>query len=183
MYWAIVGALVAFEYLFEWSLSWFPFYWEVKTLLLLFLALPQTQGSTWLYKTYLEPYFIQNEAALDAGILSAQTNVLIFIQAKLTTLWDLLWSILNKSPATGQAPNSTSPQPPVQSPLDAAKQLFNSYAPGILGSLIRPSAQSTQSSASSSSFQAPVMGNVSQRSAPSTPGYDAPPPFPEPQIN
>jgi len=178
MYWSVVGALVGFEYLFEWVVSWFPFYWEVKTLLLLFLALPQTQGSTWLYKSYLEPYFIQNEASLDAGIVAAQTDVLVFVQTRLLALWELIWAIANKSPATGQATSGSSA--PVQSPLDTAKQLFSSYAPGILGSFVRPPAQPH---ASSSSFQSPVAGNVYQRSAASTPSHEAAPPFPEPQIN
>lgn len=61
MYWTCVGAFVAFENLAEWFVSWYvprlydkishshpailrlPFYWEFRTLFLLFLALPQTQ--------------------------------------------------------------------------------------------------------------------------------------------
>lgn len=59
-YWAVVGAFVALEYSGEWLFSWyvfiappalilsktyvrFPFYWELKTVFLLFLSLPQTQ--------------------------------------------------------------------------------------------------------------------------------------------
>jgi receptor expression-enhancing protein 1/2/3/4 len=40
-YWIIIGGVVAFEYTAEWLLCWFPFYWEIKTLFLLFLSLPQ----------------------------------------------------------------------------------------------------------------------------------------------
>jgi len=47
-YWVVVGAVVAFEYTAEWLLSWLPFYWEIKTLFLLFLSLPQFEGSTYL---------------------------------------------------------------------------------------------------------------------------------------
>lgn len=66
MYWAVVGAFVAFEYVSGWLLDWsvalsahhaphahihvpllsltrVPFYWEARTVFLLFLALPQTQ--------------------------------------------------------------------------------------------------------------------------------------------
>ena len=64
MYWSVIGAFVAFEYLAEWLISWqvifpplapcdhltlallpsrLPFYWELKTAFLLFLSLPQTQ--------------------------------------------------------------------------------------------------------------------------------------------
>ena len=64
MYWSVIGAFVAFEYVAEWFITWYavfstsylekwylillkriPFYWEVKTLFLLFLSLPQTQVS------------------------------------------------------------------------------------------------------------------------------------------
>lgn len=73
MYWSVVGAFVALEYVAEWVISWyvhlfqnhcqsaefvvrFPFYWELKTLFLLYLALPQTQVSSLLViRTYMEP--------------------------------------------------------------------------------------------------------------------------------
>jgi hypothetical protein len=58
---SIVGALVGLEYALEWLVSWWesftvyhrqwlmftslrvPFYWELKTIFVLYLALPQTQ--------------------------------------------------------------------------------------------------------------------------------------------
>ncbi|KAF8973567.1 TB2/DP1, HVA22 family-domain-containing protein [Flammula alnicola] len=43
MYWSVIGAFIAFEYVAEWMVSWLPFYWELKTLFLLYLSLPQTQ--------------------------------------------------------------------------------------------------------------------------------------------
>ncbi|KAF8807748.1 hypothetical protein BYT27DRAFT_7189844 [Phlegmacium glaucopus] len=91
MYWSVVGAFVAFEYVAEWFIGWLPFYWEVKTLFLLFLSLPQTQGSTYIYTAYLQPVFSRNEDHLDA----IQRNVLTFIQAKLVALWTML---ANKAP-------------------------------------------------------------------------------------
>ncbi|KJA25865.1 hypothetical protein HYPSUDRAFT_160465, partial [Hypholoma sublateritium FD-334 SS-4] len=92
MYWAVIGAFVAFEYLAEWTISWLPFYWEIKTLFLLYLSLPQTQGSTYVYTTYLQPFFARNEADLDAGIIAIQRNVVTFIQGKLSGIWDLFWT-------------------------------------------------------------------------------------------
>lgn len=138
-----------------------------------------------MYKSYIEPFFIQNEANLDAAIVSAQTNVLTFLQSRFAALWDILWSIVNKTPANAQAtgPNG-SPGAPVSSPMDTAKQLFSAYAPGMLGAFARPPVQPHPSATSStSSFQAPAAGNVYQRSPAVTPGYEAHPPFPEPQIH
>jgi len=86
MYWSVIGAFVAFEYVAEWFISWLPFYWEIKTLFLLFLSLPQTQGSTYVYTAYLQPAFSRNEHYLDA----IQRNMPAYIQAKLAHLWTML---------------------------------------------------------------------------------------------
>jgi len=151
MYWCTVGVLVGIEYVCEWLISWFPFYWEVKTLFLLFLALPQTQGSTWVYQSYLEPFFQKNEHELDQGILSAQSTTITFIQAK----FQAIWNAINQNPANArpgagaqgqQRPGVPSPdqnhqgQPGAASgPYDTARQLFNAYAPAVLGSLMNGS--------------------------------------------
>jgi len=96
MYWSVIGAFVAFEYVAEWFISWLPFYWEIKTLFLLYLSLPQTQGSTYVYTAYLQPIFSRNEHQLDA----IQRNALTFIQAKFTALWKMLDK---KAPGTSTA--------------------------------------------------------------------------------
>jgi len=99
-YWIVIGAVVAFEYTAEWLLSWFPFYWEIKTLLLLYLSLPQFEGSTYVYKAYVEPYLVQNESDIDASIASARDETLRFVQSRLVALWDILYSLLSKTPVT-----------------------------------------------------------------------------------
>ena len=74
-----------------------PFYWEIKTVFLLFMSLPQIQvhlssfsfvdhithttrpkGSTYVYTTYLQPFLLQNETDLDAGIVGIQRNIPFF---------------------------------------------------------------------------------------------------------
>jgi len=118
-YWIVIGAIVAFEYTAEWLFSWFPFYWEFKTLLLLYLSLPQFEGSTYVYKTYVEPYLVQNESDIDASIASARNETLQFVQTRLSALWDILYSLLSKtpvasskhsgSPSIGTTPNGSHP--------------------------------------------------------------------------
>jgi len=211
MYWCTVGVLVGIEYVCEWLISWFPFYWEVKTLFLLFLALPQTQGSTWVYQSYLEPFFQQNEQDLDNGILSVQSTAFTFVQSKFQTVWEALWGLINKNgrPGAGaqdqQRPGAPSPHQSYQgqpgtapSPYDTARQLFNTYAPGLLGSFVnraygtappnpdpntrsldRPSPRPTASSSSSS------FGNGGTQRTPShTPRSEGDPlTFPQPQFH
>jgi receptor expression-enhancing protein 1/2/3/4 len=121
MYWSVIGAFVAFEYVAEWFISWLPFYWEVKTLFLLFLSLPQTQGSTYIYTAYLQPLFSRNEHHLDA----IQQNMLAFIQAKLATLW----TMVGKKLPQGQAATSTANWPFTSSTWSSVLNGFHPSAP------------------------------------------------------
>jgi len=108
MYWTVIGAFVAFEYLAEWLISWMPFYWELKTIFLLFLSLPQTEGSTYIYNAYLQPFLLSNEADLDAGIVRIQRNVFTFVQEKASALWALLTR--NRSQSQTSTPASANSQ-------------------------------------------------------------------------
>ncbi|KDQ30969.1 hypothetical protein PLEOSDRAFT_1082193 [Pleurotus ostreatus PC15] len=135
-YWVVLGAFLAFEHLAEWFVSWFPFYWEAKTIFLLFLALPQTEGSTYIYNVYLQPFFIKNEADLDAGIVSAQRNALGFVQTRLNTVWEFILSLLNKSPASAPVNGVPGQQQQTQRPaaLDSVMGLWKTYGPAVMAS-------------------------------------------------
>ncbi|KIM66352.1 hypothetical protein SCLCIDRAFT_1211594 [Scleroderma citrinum Foug A] len=102
MYWAVIGAFTAAENSLGPFVSWLPFYWELRTLFLLYLSLPQIQGSTYLYKSYLEPFCRTNEAELDAGIASAASNFFHFFQSRMSGITDIFFSALNKAPITKQ---------------------------------------------------------------------------------
>jgi len=203
MYWCTIGALVGIEYVCEWLISWFPFYWEVKTLFLLFLALPQTQGTTWLYQSYLEPFFRKNEHELDQGIFSAQSNTITFAQSKFQAAWEAIWNAINKNPPNGrpgagaqgqQGPGVPSPDQGYQgqpgaasSPYDTARQLFNAYAPTVLGSLMNRSYGTAPSDPNQASSSSTSFGNGSsppyQRTAGHTPrSDDDAPSFPQPRF-
>jgi len=195
MYWTVIGAFVAFEYVAEWFISWLPFYWEVKTVLLLFLSLPQTQGSTYIYQTYLHPYFSQNEADLDAGIVALQSNVLGFVTSHLSQLWDAVLKIANKAPVpqSDSQPGSQPPsQPSMANPLGLARGLWDSYGPFVTGAMqryshpsqpLQPSAPSAPPTPSgqSSAYARPPLSPYNLSPTPSS-HSTIPPPFPEPQI-
>ncbi|KAG7099043.1 hypothetical protein E1B28_000921 [Marasmius oreades] len=182
MYWSVVGALVGFEYVAEWFVSWLPFYWEIKTVFLLFLSLPQIQGSTFIYTNYLEPFFAKNETQIDEGITSIQTNTFVFVQSKLAAIWNLLWSVINKTPANGQGQQRQGP--PLS--FDAAMGLFKAYAPSVLSAMqpankgLAPNAASTPSMAPSASSTSIPRVSAHSRASPSpSPFGDATPPLPE----
>jgi len=83
MYWAIAGFLASLEYSVEWAISWFPFYWEVKTVFMIYLVLPQTQGTTYIYKTYLRPQLRAYEPMIDAEIGTIAPRVIEFVRGLL----------------------------------------------------------------------------------------------------
>jgi len=97
-YWTVIGTFVAFQYLTEWLLCWVPFYWEVKTLFLLYLALPQTEGSTYVFNTYLYPVFIKNQADIDAFINAMGSHSFKFLQTKIQALLNRASAGGNNSP-------------------------------------------------------------------------------------
>jgi receptor expression-enhancing protein 1/2/3/4 len=158
-----------------------PFYWEVKTLFLLYLSLPQTQvrflkrfasslfrqplhfqGSTYIYQTYLHPFLAKNEASLDAAIVAMQSNALAFIQAKLTDLFNY---IARSAGAAGQqnaagAPPGSAPNPAAWQ--STAASLWNTYGASVINSL-NPGA------AAAAAPGTPNATTPNQRSYPTTP--------------
>ncbi|KAI0094372.1 TB2/DP1, HVA22 family-domain-containing protein [Irpex rosettiformis] len=210
MYWVCIGGLVALENVAQWLLSWIPFYWEVKTILLLFLALPQIQGSTFIYQTYVQPFFRRNETDIDAAITAAQTNVIAFIQEKLTSLWEAVWKIATKNnpnaaqaaapgAAGGQQPQGQSSAPPAASVFAMGQSLFHTYGASAFGALQRqfapsqaqPAAPSNKPSSSPNSSagvqpRPPIyssssgVSGTSAASRPSSHSSNTPPAFPEP---
>jgi len=194
MYWSVVGAFVALEYTAEWLISWLPFYWELKTIFLLYLALPSTQGSTFIYNTYLQPFFTRNEADLDEGIVQIQKNILTFIQTRLATVWETILNALTKR-QTATSSGSPTAQPPnytVSAPagLQTVFGLWQSYGPSVLnvfGSKGSPNAATASSSSvntSSSGVQQRNTYSNSHSNPPTpvrTPSGTPNPPFPEPQ--
>jgi receptor expression-enhancing protein 1/2/3/4 len=180
-YWIVVGAVVAFEYTAEWLLSWFPFYWEIKTLFLLFISLPQFEGSTYLYKSYVEPYLVQNESDIDASIASARTETLQFLQTRLSTLWDILYSLLSRTPiaskpsASGVTPANGSPHIGQNVLLQSVQDLWGAInPPAFLATSTPGSGKPTISRAASDvvALEEHATSHAPRADASATAGYD-----------
>jgi len=133
-YWAVVGALVGVEYACEWLVSWFPFYWEIKTVFVLYLALPQTQGSTFIYDSYLAPYFVRNEAAIDRNIATAQGSIIVFAQERIRALWNFARNAIiqaqNQAVQPQQAGDATAPA--AGSPAAIVGNIWRTYGASII---------------------------------------------------
>jgi receptor expression-enhancing protein 1/2/3/4 len=165
MYWTVIGAFVAFEYLAEWLISWLPFYWELKTIFLLFLSLPQTEGSTYIYNAYLQPFLVRNEADLDAGIVRIQRNVLTFVQEKISALWALF--VKSSSQSQSSTPASANSQLSWLLSPDAWRSALNVLQPTTNPSP-RPQPQHISSTGSHSSL------NLEQEPSQKAPAFPVP---------
>ncbi|KAL5533976.1 hypothetical protein ACEPAG_436 [Sanghuangporus baumii] len=174
-YWIVIGILMAFEYSAEALVSWFPFYWELKLLLLLFISLPQLQGSTYVYDTWLAPFLIRNESHIDHQIELARENFLEFFQSRVHTIFDRITGASKSQRASGQE-GDAEPQPPssIQNAAHMAMGYLTAHGFSLAGKgdATRPASSRTASgssqrvssaSASSTSIHATSMGDVGHR--------------------
>ncbi|KAG1818821.1 TB2/DP1, HVA22 family-domain-containing protein [Suillus variegatus] len=142
MYWSVLGCIVGVEYAAEWLISWVPFYYLVKTIFLLYLALPQTRGSSYLYINHLEPFFQAHESQIDATLASFKIRIYAFIQQRFRILWDALAAAIGQqqqaqfAPAGGVTDTGVPPTlaDPASGPARLAMGLWHSYGPTILAS-------------------------------------------------
>ncbi|KAF8909652.1 TB2/DP1, HVA22 family-domain-containing protein [Gymnopilus junonius] len=157
MYWSVLGCVVGVEYLAEWLVSWIPLYSTFKAIFLLYLALPQTQGSTYIYLVHLRPFFATHEKQIDSAIAEIRGRAYRFIQEKARTLWAALIGALAPGGAGGQPdsflnqPANPTGQPPTPGnqptgPTQLLSSLWTSYGPGIIAggaALLRQTAAAT----------------------------------------
>jgi len=65
MYWIVFALYTAVETFTDILLSWFPFYYTVKVLFVLWLSMPYTKGSTIIYRKFIHPNFSRREQEID----------------------------------------------------------------------------------------------------------------------
>lgn len=75
MYWIVFALFTSMETVTDIFLSWwFPFYFEIKIILLIWLLSPATHGSSILYRKFVHPALVRREQKIDAMLESAQTQ-------------------------------------------------------------------------------------------------------------
>ncbi|ORX95863.1 hypothetical protein K493DRAFT_407457 [Basidiobolus meristosporus CBS 931.73] len=75
MFWIVMGLFTAVEFVADIIIFWVPFYYQLKLAFILWLILPQTQGSTYLYKTFIHPTLIRHESEIDSMLEKVQTEI------------------------------------------------------------------------------------------------------------
>lgn len=117
-----------------------------------------------MYATYLQPFLLQNETDLDAGIITIQRNILIFIQGKLSVAWDLVWSVSNRNTQTQSA-----------NPAAGAPQLSWFLFSDVWGSAMNLLQASSRADANHSTLTTPPQNKDAAASEfPSTPAFPTP---------
>uniref|UniRef100_A0A1B0C7S0 Receptor expression-enhancing protein n=1 Tax=Glossina palpalis gambiensis TaxID=67801 RepID=A0A1B0C7S0_9MUSC len=72
MYWIVYAFFTCCETFTDIFLSWFPFYYEVKVVIVLWLLSPATKGSSTLYRKFVHPMLTRREQEIDEYISQAK---------------------------------------------------------------------------------------------------------------
>ncbi|KZV83785.1 hypothetical protein EXIGLDRAFT_727973 [Exidia glandulosa HHB12029] len=132
MYWSVIGVVVALEYVAEWLVSWIPLYYLVKTLFLLYLALPRAQGAQFVYTTQLRPFLAQYESQIDAAFGQLKTAAYEWISERLRRVTNL---VVNTPAPDVHQPQSAAPpsqHDPMSGPATMVQGLWAAYGPAVV---------------------------------------------------
>lgn len=72
MYWIVFALFTCAETFTDVFLSWFPFYYEIKIILVVWLLSPATKGSSILYRKFVHPTLSSREQEIDEYINKAK---------------------------------------------------------------------------------------------------------------
>ena len=120
-----------------------PLYYSVKTIFILYLVLPQTKGSSYLYTHHLQPFVRAYEPQIDATLSSLKARSYSFVQDRLRSLWGNVANSMSQPAAANDlneglndhAMNRGAPpsmQDPVSGPANLMGSLLSSFGPNIL---------------------------------------------------
>ncbi|PAA89556.1 hypothetical protein BOX15_Mlig019595g1, partial [Macrostomum lignano] len=74
MYWIVFAAFTAVEVVTDILLCWLPLYNEAKILFVLWMVLPMTRGSSFLYRRIIHPNLLKHENEIERYIASASNK-------------------------------------------------------------------------------------------------------------
>ncbi|KAG9293888.1 hypothetical protein G9A89_019226 [Geosiphon pyriformis] len=72
MYWIVLSLFIIAEGITDKFIFWFPFYYELKMIFIIWLILPKTQGAIVLYNSVVDPTFADHEEEIDSALWIAQ---------------------------------------------------------------------------------------------------------------
>ncbi|CAH8518828.1 unnamed protein product [Heterobilharzia americana] len=72
MYWVVFSMYITVELLSDMLLQWLPFYYEAKTLFIIWLVTPATSGYSFIYRKVIHPELTKRENEIDEAINKAK---------------------------------------------------------------------------------------------------------------
>ncbi|KAH0831117.1 TB2/DP1, HVA22 family-domain-containing protein [Lanmaoa asiatica] len=178
MYWSVLGCIVGVEYVAEWLVSWIPMYYLMKTLFLLYLVLPQTRGSSYIYINHLQPFFHSHESQIDATLASFKARLYTFVQERFRALWDQFVGALGQQQQAQYASSTggvaVGPPPslgdPVSGPAQLIAGLWRSYGPSLLvsGAALLSQSAAASGTANEKAWRTPAGSQIHLDSSQST---------------
>lgn len=148
----------------------------MKTLFLLWLALPQTAGSSYIYATHIQPFFSAHEKEIDSALSQLKTYVYSYLQRLLRNAWNHVAASAGQTPGsaprtdaldegglTGDAAVNSGAPPtlsdPLSGPVGLMQTWWRSYGPAVVaaGTGLMQQAQAT-SQQSSEAMDTPPTG-------------------------
>ncbi|KAF9348104.1 hypothetical protein BGX26_000443 [Mortierella sp. AD094] len=101
MYWTVMGLFTLVELFLDTFIFWFPFYYEIKLVFVLWMILPQTQGSIYLYQAFVDPYLAQHENDIDKALKDMQKQAMAmgmqYIKQAIQLIQNLVLDLYKKS--------------------------------------------------------------------------------------
>lgn len=76
MYWTVFAMFTAVEYVADVFISWLPFYYEIKVIMVIWLMSSYTKGASIIYRKVLHPLLSKKEMAIDQWIGDKQEQSL-----------------------------------------------------------------------------------------------------------
>ncbi|CUA69651.1 HVA22-like protein j [Rhizoctonia solani] len=161
-YWSVMAFVMSAEYLAEWVVSWFPGYWLFKSIFLVWLVAPQTQGATFVFQHLLAPYLAQHEGEIDARLKGLNTSVIAYFQDQLGQLLAAVLPSMNQ-----QQPGQGQPQANFAAGI--MLNMLQQYAPSVLArsqhhSSSRPGSPDVNVKTTAHELRPELSHNVSQSS-------------------
>eukprot|EP01038_Epipyxis_sp_PR26KG_P011160 gene11160-14974_t len=77
VYWVVFGLFHVVENFVDYILYWFPIFYPIKVVFLVWLMLPQYNGAKMIYDAAIRPLFLKHENTIDAALKSVDTKKVI----------------------------------------------------------------------------------------------------------
>ncbi|KAF9920656.1 receptor accessory protein 4 [Linnemannia zychae] len=136
MYWTVMGMFSAVEFVLDTFIFWFPFYYEIKMLFILWMILPQTQGSIYIYQAIVDPYLSNHEKDIDLALKDMQKKAMAmgmqYLKQAIQVIQNLVLDIYKKSLAPTAGVSSLSADSTKEPGLHPSNQGYFSWAYSVM---------------------------------------------------